>query len=180
MISLDKKADLILSKTENDINSLSKDKNIFLGYVTMLRLLPSYISFAQSNPDFGNSDLAQEIAATLRSAALGEKLPSQIEDSINLLNEKFVPDMDDFGSESKALEAALSLIFLFKYIQSSEISHIYEIFRGIIECILMSEEISEVHRQLSNEQNLQNSQIQLISSAEHLNITLLKQCISLN
>ena len=179
-MSPDERYHEMLGLAQAEIASLSVKQKLLYGYVAAMRQVPAYLSFCQRNPDFGNAELADEIIVAIRHLVLTGEKPSRLDDLINLLDEKYVPNMDDFGSESAALEGALALVFLYKYTKTKEPEHILEIIRGIIECILMSDDTSKVTYGLSLEQSTRKRQFELIKSYEDVRNDLLARCLALN
>ena len=88
--------------------------------------------------------------------------------------------MDDFGSETAALEGALALIFLHKFSKSNDPVSIHNIFVGRIESILMLDDESQSVEALLTENAVRQEKLKLIESNQSLDSQLLKACLQLN
>lgn len=176
----DEKADEMLTQARNEIAALTSRQALVYGYVTAMRGLPAYLDFSRRNPGFGNVELANEIASGFRLLVLTGEAPPSLRDLVELLDERYVPDSEDFGSECEALEAALALVFLHRYVASGEPGDVVEILRGTVECILMSGDAPQVLRALTAEQSLRRRRYELIGRAGDLDEGLLDRCLAVN
>jgi hypothetical protein len=179
-MSIDELANEMLSQVNVELSTLSPKQLLLYGYVAAMRGLPRYVKFSHHNPEFGNAELALNIASEIRSIVLGQNASPTLIDSIKLLDKSYIPDMDDFGSECAAMEAALALIFLYKYSEDTETNHVFEIFRGIIECILMIDDADRVLEKLNTEQSIRLQQLDLIRENDNVSDELLQRCLAIN
>ena len=178
-MSPDELADELFAQARNEISTLSPKQVFLYGYVAAARGLPDYLEFARQNPGYGNADLASKIASEIRALLLGNNTSFTLGRQVKLLDERYVPNTEDFGSECMALEAALALVFLYKFSKSNESENILEIFRGIVECILMSGDAPQVLEALTTEQVRRLKQYELIKS-DVFSEDLLNRCLAIN
>ena len=169
----------MLAESREQTAALAKRQNLLFGYAAAMRQLPAYLSFCRKYPKDGNAKLVEKIAAGFRRLVLTGKMPAKMADWIELLDEQFVPDMDDFGSESRAMEAAIAWICLYKYARTSRRKKIVEILLGLTEMCGFTENASMRLRAMREERSIRQRQFELIRSSRSTTRKLLDECLAI-
>lgn len=112
-------------KLESHINTRTYDEQLGLAIVICKKLFPDYKNFHQEN-NWGNPDILLDTIALCEKTYSGNSTATDFTELLNAI-ELIIPDTEDFGNASYALNASAAVYETLQFIIDKDKDHIMNI-----------------------------------------------------